>query len=316
MQSNDFDKAWERVSHFLKPTPLIRSDWLSDLTGGNVYLKLECLNLGHSFKIRGALNSILSFPKIPSKVITASGGNHGLGVAIASKLLGIKCRIYLPEKTPESRIRLLEEMNAEVILFGEAWDESDMEARRIAKETNIPYIHAFAQKEVFLGQGTIIRELQQQIAKIDALVASVGGGGLMSGLITTAKYLDMDIDFYSVETKGADSFYRSFKAGRIMELDKIASIANTLGAKKTTPEIFEILRNGISEAFVVDDAKAVRDLEEFLNIEKILIEPAASCIISALKEHKDLFRNKNVVLIICGSNISLNDFLKWKKLFQ
>ncbi|RMG27145.1 MAG: pyridoxal-phosphate dependent enzyme [Methanobacteriota archaeon] len=312
---DDIANAWKRISEKIPPTPLIRSEWLSKLSDADVYLKLECLNLGHSFKIRGALNSILSLDPLPNKVITASGGNHGLGVAIAAKLLGIKARIYLPVGTSGYRINILEREGAEVEIFGKSYDDAHQHALEIANRKGIPYIHAFSQREVYLGQGTLVQEIKKQIGDVDAIMASVGGGGLLSGIILTAKALRMNTKFYSVETKGADCFYRSYKTGMLLELPEITSIAKTLGARKTTEEIFEILNSGVEDAWVVSDQEAVQGLFEFLEEEKIILEPAASCLIPAFKKHAQMFSGKKVVLVICGSNVTIEQALEWKKQF-
>lgn len=309
---NEIDEAWSRIRNYLTPTPVIKSNWLSKLSGGDVYLKLECLNLGHSFKIRGALNAILSYDPLPEKVITASGGNHGLGVAIAARLLGLKAKIYLPIGTSSHRITILENEGAEVEIFGRSYDDAHSFAMDEANRKGIPYIHAFSQKEVYLGQGTIVQELKRQLGDFDSLIASVGGGGLLSGIIKTSESLGLKTTFHSVETEGADTFFLSHKAGMPIELPEITSIAKTLGARKTTEEIFEILHSNVENAWVVSDKEAVEAMEEFLNKEKILIEPAASCVIAAFKKHAKLFEGKKVVLIICGSNVTLNQFLEWQ----
>ena len=166
-----------------------------------------------------------------------------------------------------------------------------------------------------MGQGTIAREIKNQIGDVDAILASVGGGGLLSGIILTARSLGMKSQFYSVETEGADSFYRSYKTGMLIELPEITSIAKTLGARQTTQEIFNILKEGVDDAWTVTDRETVESLFEFLHEEKILLEPAASCIIAAFKKHSALLAGKKVVLIICGSNVTLDQALEWKNKF-
>jgi threonine dehydratase len=313
-----FQKAQERISAYVFPSPLKKSHWLSKELEAEVYLKLECLQPGRSFKIRGATNALLSQKSLPKKVITASGGNHGLGVTIASNRLKISCTVVLPLSTSSYRIKILEELGAEVILKGKAWDEANTFALKLAQESNNLYIHPFADQEVILGQGTIALELLEELKDFDILIASVGGGGLLSGisLALEASKKRKKIDIFSVETKGADSLALSLKYNKIMELPEITSIAKTLGAKKTTPFIFETLKRLIKQSFVIEDSEAVKYLIKFLDHEKILVEPATSCIIAAALMNRELFKDKKVVMIICGSNVSLDELSEWKKEFN
>ncbi len=309
MRLNDFKQTEELIRPYVKPSPLIYSDWLSDLLSAEVYLKLECLQPGNSFKIRGATNALLS-NKRPEKVITASGGNHGLAVAYACKQQNIACLVVLPEYTSKYRIDLLQRFDAEVKLYGSAWDEANEYALKMAEDDDTLYIHPFADKEVILGQGTIALELQDE--NFDTLFCSVGGGGLLTGIALAFEAMDHDIDLYAVETNGAESLYQSINAGKIVELKAITSIAKTLGAKKTVPFIFDNLSRLVKQSMVVDDSDAVHYLLEFLENEKLLIEPATSCTIAAAMEIKEKLMGKKIVFIICGSNISLSEVDQWK----
>lgn len=315
---NEFKAAQNLISTYVKSSPLIKSTWLSKELKADIYLKLECLQPGHSFKIRGATNALLSQPKLPKRVLTASGGNHGLGVAIACNRLNVPCTIVLPISTPSHRIQLLNEIGASTLIYGEAWDEANSRALTMADDPGTLYIHAFADREVILGQGTISLELFSALDSIDILMASVGGGGLLSGISLALEALGKknDVKIFSVETKGAESLAKSLQLQKLVELPAITSIAKSLGAKKLSEFNFETLNRLIDKYFVVTDKSAVECLLQFLDQEKLLVEPAASCLIAAAFENRDLFKNKKAVFIICGSNVTINEIEHWKQQFN
>lgn len=315
MRLEEFQEARERIAH-VKPSPVVHSPWLSKELNAEVYLKLEYLQPGNSFKIRGASNALLCQDPLPHQVITASGGNHGLGVAVACKRADVPCKVVLPTSTSNYRVKLLEELGAEVQLFGDAWDDTNKYALELAKSPDILYIHPFADREVILGQGTIALELMEQLPEFDILVASVGGGGLLTGISLALEQLGYQGEIVAVETIGADSMHQSLNAGKIIELDAITSIAKTLGARKTEPFIFESLKRLVTHSLIVHDKEAVKSLLDFLDNEKILIEPATSCTIAAAFQNPDLFKNKKVVFIICGSNVSMKEVENWKEEFN
>ncbi len=313
---DELNQAYANVRKVVQPTPLIYSEWLSEIVGTEVWMKLEVLNQGKSFKIRGATNALLSLAEKPEEVVTASGGNHGLALAIAANKLGIKSTIFLPTSTSRQRLNLFQKFNSKIELVGDSWDDSNVAAMKYSDENQIPYIHPFADPHVFLGQGTIVREIMEQNQNVDTIFASVGGGGLLGGMAITAEIMGLEIDFYSVETVGADSYHQSRIKGHLVELEKITSIATTLGARKTTQQIFEILQRNVKESFVVSDEHAVKEMRGFLDIEKLLIEPAASCVLSALIEHRHLVQGREICIVVCGGNISLNELLAWENQFN
>ncbi len=315
MRLEEFQGVQKRIAH-VKPSPLVPSEWLSKELDAEVYLKLEYLQPGNSFKIRGASNALLSQDPLPDQVITASGGNHGLGVAVACKRAEVSCKVVLPTSTSSYRAKLLEDLGAEVQLFGDAWDDANRYALELANSPNILYIHPFADRAVVLGQGTIALELMDQLPEFDVLVASVGGGGLLTGISLALEQLEYQGEIIAVETIGAESMHQSLNAGRIVELPAITSIAKTLGARKTEPFIFESLRRLVDHSLIVHDREAVKSLLDFLENEKILIEPATSCTIAAAFKNPELFRGKRVVFIICGSNVSMKEVENWKKEFN
>lgn len=308
------EDAARRIKPLLDPTPVIRSRYFSDRLGANIYLKLETLQPTHSFKVRGAFSALtqLSGNFREHGVITASGGNHGLAIAFAAHTLGIPATIYLPATAPPLRIGAIRAFGAKVLLHGDTWDDANVRALEISRQEDLGYIHPFDNLDVMAGQGTIVTELTTQLPKIDLIVASIGGGGLLSGILSAVKVFTPQTRVAGVETVGADSMYQSWKAGKIVELPKITSIADTLGARKTEPRQFEIITRNASEIVTVPDELAIRALVEILREEKLLTEPATSCSVAALLDGQVKVRpGENVVVVLCGANIAIDQVSQW-----
>jgi threonine dehydratase len=308
------EEALQTIQRWISPTPLIRSRHLSEKLGANIYFKLETLQPTHSFKVRGAFNAISHLPEhIRSRgVVTASGGNHGLAVAFAAGALGIPATVLLPARTPPDRIRAIAALNADVTLHGASWDDANVEALNVARINGSTYIHPFDNVDVMAGQGTIVNEMVAQIPRIDLLVASIGGGGLLSGLISAVAAFSPRTRVVGVETEGADSMYQSWRAGRIVELPAITSIAETLGARKTETRQFEIITRHASSLVTVSDAQAIDALVELLAEDKLLTEPASSCSVAAMLERKvTAGPGENVVIVLCGANAGLRRIASW-----
>jgi len=308
------EQAAGAIHQWLAATPLIRSQHLSKELGSNIWLKLETLQPTHSFKVRGAFNAIsrLTQTQRAAGVVTASGGNHGLALAFAASILDIPAKVLLPSSTSIERIEAIRSLGANVVLHGRSWDESNLEARRIEQDEGRLYIHPFDDEHVMAGQGTIVAELVQQIDRVDLLVASIGGGGLLSGLISGVHAFTPRTRVIGVETEGADSMFQSWRAGKIVELTAITSIAETLGARRTQPRQFDIISRHAASLVTVSDNQAISALLEILDQEKLLTEPATSCSVAALLTGKiPVGQDENVVVVLCGANVGLGRVESW-----
>lgn len=311
----ELQDAQKRIAEYLTPTPLIFSRHFSQITGCKVFLKLEILQPTYSFKVRGAFNAVLSLPEQAKMlgVTTASSGSHGLGVALACMTLQIPCTIYLPLCTPNLKVEAIRKLGAEVISHGEAWDDANAKAIEMSKRTGSNYIHTFDDSLVMAGQGTIVLELLDQLKTIDLVIASIGGGGLISGTISAVQQFSPNTRVAGVETLGADSMAASLKAGHIVELPAITSIADSLGARKTAERQFEIVSKYADTVAVVTDEEAIASLLEVLSEDKILVEPAAACSLAALTNGKIRVQaDETIVVILCGGNISLDKVSEWQ----
>ncbi len=306
--------AFQRVSKFLTPTPVLYSQYYSTKQGCDVFLKLENLQPTHSFKVRGAFNAVASVPEENRKrgIICASGGNHGLGVALACSRLRIPCQVVLPIKTPQIKIDAIKKLGATVILHGDAWDDANKLAMSTAQDEDRFYIHTFDNAEVMAGQGTVMLELLQQIGEVDSVLVSIGGGGLISGVVSAIKHYSPNTKVIGVETNGAHCLSLSVQSGRIEELPAITSIAESLGARKTEQRQFDIVSKYVDELIVVEDSEAIASLLEVLQQEKILVEPASSCSLAALTSGKIRTNlGKRVAVIMCGGNIATERVCRW-----
>lgn len=324
---SDFENAVTRLRNIahLPLTPLKRSIWLSKEIEGEVFLKWENVQESNSFKLRGATNFILSYHEThghyPTRVITASGGNHGLAVAAACWKLNIPCIVILPTNsvTP-TKVHLLHDcFGADVEVLGSCFQEANDIGVQMVKEKYPDgcYIHPYAHKWIIQGAGTIFSDLQEQMsAPPDVIIGSLGGGGMIAGLITARNaYEQKDIQIDSVETEGADYYAQSHKAGKLISLEKITSIAVTLGASTGTQVTFDLFEENITNPWVVSDAEAIDALWKLINYERIIVEPSCSASVAALLKNKEYYKGKRVVVIICGGNASIEECQKWKEQF-
>ena len=311
---HEIEAAAARIRPHLAITPLVHSPEFSRRVGAEVHFKLDVLQPTHSFKVRGAFSALARLDANQRKagVVTASGGNHGLAVAYAASKLGIPASIYLPESATEAKLAAIRKLQPEIVIHGAAWDEANVLARDKATESGRCYVHPFDNADVMAGQATVFTEVLDAL-RPDLVVASIGGGGLISGILSSAVHFSPATRVVGVETVGADSMYQSRKAGRIVELAAITSIAETLGARKTERFQFETVMRHIADLVTVSDESAIRALLEILALEKVLTEPAASCSLAALLEGRiRVAPGERIVVILCGANIGLDKVAGWQ----
>jgi len=287
------------------------------LIGKEIYLKPEFLQPTRSFKVRGACSKALSLTEdeLSKGLIAASGGNHGLGVSYAGKELGAPVVIYLPVSTAKEKVDEIKRWGGTTVIYGEAWDEANIEAQKHAQEAGSTYIHPFDDITVVRGQGTIALELLDDNPHLDAIIASVGGGGLISGIGMVAHQMKPEIKIFGTETVGCDAVTQSFHAGHLVTLPAITSIAGTLGAKRTTEATFTRIKAVVNDMQTVTDEETLDALLLLLEHEKLLVEPATACSVAALLHNKfDLQDIDKIGIILCGANVSLRELKEWKVL--
>ena len=314
----DIQAAQTRLRGFLNPSPLVPADAYSARLGCELRFKLELLLPTHAFKVRGALNALLTMDGAARAVgvVTASGGNHGLGLAYAARQLGVRACVTLPTTTPRIRADTIRSLGGEVIVYGDDWNAANELALTLATEQGYTYLSPFDDPQVMAGQGTIALEILEQAPDTEVVVCSVGGGGLISGIASAFKQLRPSVRVIGVETLGADCVSQSLERGELVTLPHFASVAESLGTRRSSARPFAIVRAGVERVVTVPDARAVEELLYTLNFEKILAEPAATCTLAALTDGliPDL-AGRRVLSVMCGGNITLEQVEAWRTRF-
>jgi len=307
-------EARSRISAYIKRTPIIHSQTLSDLYHTNIFLKLEIFQKTGSFKVRGAFNKMLTLSKEERAhgVVAVSGGNHAQAVAHAARVLGMKALILMPESTAQSSVEATSNYGAQVVLT-KSLAEAFERVGEYQKQGRI-LVHPFDDSLIVAGQGTIGLELLEDVPDLTHVLVSIGGGGLMSGVSVAIKTQVPEVRIWGVETEGADCMSRALAAGQVVTMPALTSIAKTLGAPSVSTHTLEIAQNYLEGVEVVKDAEAVWALETLLERVKVLTEPAASCTLAAV-EHLRFKPDDRVVLILCGGNISVADICQYRKQF-
>lgn len=308
--------ARARIAPHVLRTPTVPRELLGSLLGLPVVAKLELLQHGGSFKARGAFNAMLTLGEAEraAGVVAVSGGNHALGVAYAARVLGLNATLIMPNATPENYVAGTRAEGAEVVLVADiAGAFAEAERQAAAGRT---LIHPFDDPRVISGQGTMGLELLEDAPDVTDIIASIGGGGMISGVITAVKALRPEIRIWGVETEGADAMSQALAAGKPVRLPAITSISTTLGAPSVSERTLAIVRDAVEEVLVVPDAEAVRGVQVLAEQAKVVTEPAAGCTLAAALRLKDrLPRDARVALILCGGNVSLADIERWRTRF-
>lgn len=300
------EEVYQRISTYIKKTPIIISPYYSQKFDCTVLFKCENLQYTNAFKVRGAFSKITALNDTNKILVTASGGNHGMAVSFAAKQFGMKAIVVVPDFVPQFRIDMIKALGGDVVVYGRTMDDLNAKVAEYTKNVNYVYIHPFDDDDVIAGQATIAYELLQEVPDIDVIITSIGGGGLISGISQYAKLFNPKIKVYGVQTIGANSMSKSLEAGQIVALPSITSVATSLGATKVSDRTFEIVKKNVDKVVTVTDVEAIRDLKEILDKDKLLVEPATSCNISGMLSGKlPELQGKKVAVIICGGNFSL-----------
>ncbi len=298
-------KARERIKEFIRNTPLIHSEYLSQICNGNIYLKLENLQPTNSFKVRGAFNRLLQLSPEERRngVVAASSGNHAQGVALAAEILKIAARIVIPTNISMTKLSKIKKYDVNIIQEGE-FDTIEKKAREVSLEKNLAYISPYNDIEVITGQGTITLEIFEEIAQINSIIVPIGGGGLISGVALAAKSLNPNIEVIGVQTKGASTMYASWKAGKIVNTKEFQTIAEgLLGGLEPGALTFDIINEYVDKIILVDEDSIRSAISLLWEKEGQIVEGAGATTVACILEEKEVFAQKNVVAIISGGNI-------------
>lgn len=300
-----FEEASERVKEVTLPTELVYSEYLSSQTGNKVYLKPENMQFTGAYKVRGAYYkmSTLSDEERKKGIITASAGNHAQGVAYAAKCYGTKAVIVMPTTTPLIKVNRTKSYGAEVVLYGNVYDEACDKALELAKEHGYTFIHPFDDPAVATGQGSIAMEIVKELPLVDYILVPIGGGGLATGVSTLAKLLNPKIKVIGVEPAGANCLQESLKEGKVVTLPSVNTIADGTAVKTPGSNIFPYLQKNLDDIITVEDEELVVAFLDMVENHKMIVENSGLLTVAALK-HLDI-KNKKIVSILSGGNMDV-----------
>ncbi|TGL18907.1 threonine dehydratase [Leptospira yanagawae] len=301
------DSAYEILKPIINQTPLQFHTRLSDLYQAKIYLKREDLQVVRSYKIRGAYNMIqsLSFEERKYGIVCASAGNHAQGVAHSCRLLQIQGVIYMPEVTPKQKINQVRMFGGEYIeikLVGDTFDECQKEAISYAKEKSMSFIPPFDHPKIIEGQGTVGKEICDELNGIDFLFLPIGGGGLGAGVGTYFQVHSPQTKIIGAEPLGAPSMKEAMRSGKPVILDKIDKFVDGAAVKKVGDITFPICKSVLYELTLVPEGKVCTTILDLYNLDAIVSEPAGALSIAAMDEYKDLIRGQTVVCVLSGGN--------------
>jgi threonine dehydratase len=299
--------SWPRIE-----TPLDYSPYFSELSGANVYLKLENLQHTGSFKLRGAFNKLLSMSEEDreSGGVAASSGNHGAAIAYAMNKLGVTGPIFVPEQTSPTKVDAIKRAGGDVRFFGTDGLDTETHAREYAAEHGMVYLSPYNDMDVIAGQGTCGVEIAQQLAEVDAIFIAVGGGGLISGVGAFLKSVNPSVTVVSCQPAASAVMTESIKAGKILDLPSDPTLSDgTAGGIEAEAITFDICRDITDEFVVVSEEQIAEAMRGFIDAHHMLPEGAAGVAIAGLLASGDRYKGKNVVVVVCGGNVS-RDTLK------
>ena len=305
MTLEKFEEAYEDVKKVTLETKLIFSDYWSNMTGNKVYLKPENLQRTGAYKVRGAYYKIttLSDEERSKGLITASAGNHAQGVAYAAKCYGVKATIVMPTSTPLIKVNRTKALGAEVVLHGNVYDEAYEKALELAKENGYTLVHPFDDLDVATGQGTIAMEIIKELPTVDYILVPIGGGGLATGVSTLAKLLNPKIKVIGVEPAGANCMQESLKAGHVVTLPGVNTIADGTAVKTPGEKIFPYISKNIDDIITVPDEDLVVSFLDMVENHKMVVENSGLLSVAALKQLD--CRDKKIACVLSGGNMDI-----------
>ena len=305
MTLESFEEASEAVSKVTQETKLVYREYYSSQTGNKVYFKPENMQYTGAYKVRGAYYKIstLSEEEKQRGLITASAGNHAQGVAYAAKLAGIPATIVMPTPTPLIKINRTKGYGAEVVLAGDVFAEACEYAYKLAEERGLTFVHPFNDLAVATGQGTIAMEIIKELPTVDYILVPIGGGGLCAGVSTLAKLLNPKIKVIGVEPAGANCMQESLKAGHVVALPTVNTIADGTAVKCPGDKIFPYIQENVDEIITVEDSELIVAFLDMVENHKMIVENSGLLTVAALK-HLDV-KKKKIVSVLSGGNMDV-----------
>ena len=300
-----FEEAAEKVKEATLPTNLVYSEYFSNQTGNKVYLKPENMQYTGAYKVRGAYYKISTMSEEARKkgLITASAGNHAQGVAFAAKKYGVKATVVMPTTTPLIKVNRTKSYGAEVVLYGDVYDEACEYALKLAEEKGLTFVHPFDDLDVATGQGSIAMEIIKELPTVDYILVPVGGGALATRVSTLAKLLNPNIKVIGVEPAGANCLQASIKAGKVTTLPTVSTIADGTAVKTPGSKLFPYLQKNLDDIITVPDEDLIVSFLDMVENHKMIVENSGLLTVAALKQIKD--KDKKIVSILSGGNMDV-----------
>lgn len=300
-------KAAETIAPYVKNVPLYHSLHFSSHFGGEVYFKLESLQRTGSFKIRGALNAILSNKeRCKNGVIAASAGNHAQGVAFGAQITGIRAVIVMPVHTPLVKINNTKKYGAEVVLYGKNYDEAQAYAENMAESEKLYLIHPFNDEAVIAGQGTLAAEILKELPDADNIIVPIGGGGLVAGILSYAKESGFKGKIIGVQSEAVSGMASSLRNRKLVRVTGSSHIAEGISVKIPGEKTFEICSKYLDDIVTVSENQIAAAILEYLEKSKLVVEGAGAAPLAALMDRKVDYKDKKNVLLVSGGNIDIN----------
>lgn len=300
-----FEEAAEKVKEVTLQTNLVYSEYFSSQSGNKVYLKPENMQYTGAYKVRGAYYKISTMSEEARKkgLITASAGNHAQGVAYAAKKFGVKAVVVMPTTTPLIKVNRTKSYGAEVILYGNVYDEACDYAIKMAEEKGYTFVHPFDDLDVATGQGSIAMEIIKELPTVDYILVPVGGGGLATGVSTLAKLLNPNIKVIGVEPAEANCLEESIKAGEVVTLPSVNTIADGTAVKTPGSKLFPYLQKNLDDIITVPDEDLIVAFLDMVENHKMVVENSGLLTVAALKQLN--VKDKKIVSILSGGNMDV-----------
>jgi len=300
-----FEEAAEKVKEVTIQTNLVYSEYFSAQSGNSIYFKPENMQYTGAYKVRGAYYKIstLTDEERAKGLITASAGNHAQGVAYAAKIYGAKAIIVMPTTTPLIKVNRTKSYGAEVILFGNVYDESCEYALNLAKEKGLTFIHPFDDLDVATGQGSIAMEIIKELPTVDYILVPVGGGGLATGVSVLAKLLNPHIKVIGVEPAGANCLQESLNTGEVVTLQNVSTIADGTAVQTPGRKLFPYLQKNLDDIITIEDEELIVAFLDMVENHKMIVENSGLLTVAAIK-HLEV-KDKKIVSILSGGNMDV-----------
>jgi threonine dehydratase len=304
----DIQEAHNRIQPFIHRTPILSSSGINEMFNCEISFKCENFQKVGAFKFRGATNAVrqLNDNESSNGVATHSSGNHAAALALAAKQLGVPAYIVMPENAPEIKKKAVQGYGAEITFCKPTLQAREETLEVVQKRTGATFIHPYDNFNVICGQGTAAKELLEDVSGLDIVMAPIGGGGLMSGTLISAKSMNPEIKVYGAEPLNADDAYRSFNKGELILAGPPNTIADGL-LTSLSPLTFQIIKQNINEIFTVKEDNIVLAMRIIWERMKIIVEPSSAVPLASIIENQELFKGKKVGIIVSGGNVDLNN---------